>query len=249
MTPLRSLLKLEDKLAGEGRRLAQLGGPPLGQLLPMMIVAALALHGGLLLLPLLRMGASLPESSPPQDFPLVWRTASPAAAVVSPPEDATRESAPRPVRLASKPAFPSRMPLMEPVPEPSPEFGASALSAEVDAAIPPPDSPPPSFDPGPAATPAPPSRTTPVLIQRVPLVYPAAARSLRAEARVTLRLTVGPDGRVEDTSVLGCTRPGVGFEAAALDSVRRWRYEPQSVPSGVRTVIVTVEFKRQGTRP
>jgi TonB family protein len=249
MSTHRSLLRLEDKLAGEGRRLQRIGGPPLGQLLPVMVVAALVLHGGLLLLPLVRMRVSLPESSPPQDFPLVWRTASPPAPVVPAHEVFRPDSVRSPNRLSSAPALPARTPSVEPVPEPSPELGVSAMMGEADTVIPPPDIPPPAVVPGPSATPPPSTRAAPVLVYSVRPAYPAAARSLGAEARVTVRLTVGPDGRVEDTSVLGCSRPNLGFEAAALDSVRRWRYQPQPVPAGERTVIVTVEFKRERSRP
>jgi len=80
-------------------------------------------------------------------------------------------------------------------------------------------------------------------------VYPVAARSLRAEGRVTLRLAVLPDGRVGGATVLECSRTGLGFEAAALEAVKRWRYEPVPLQSGARKVVVRVHFQQQEGSP
>jgi len=252
MTSLRSLLRLEDKVAAEGRRLAQIGGPPLGHVVPMLVVGVILLHGALLLLPAVKTRASLPASSPPQDFPLVWRMASPAPA---PDPSHASAVAPLPGVGSPTPFVASRASVaaaVEPVPEPSPEFPSAPLTAEVEAVIPPPDAPPPSFEPGATASPPPTAEAAaPVLVQRVTPVYPVLARALRAEARVTIQLTISADGSVDDASVLGCSRPGLGFETSALNAVIRWRYRPQAQPraSDLRTVIVTVEFKRQADRP
>jgi TonB family protein len=250
MTTLRPLLRLEDKVAAEGRRLAYIGGPPLGHIVPGLIVGVILLHGAVLLLPAVKTRASLPASSPPQDFPLVWRMASPAPRPAPASEGvvagspARTTSAPPAAKIAVRPRA------MEPVPEPSPELPPTPNSVEVDAVIPPPDAPPPSVEPGAPTSPAAiASAVAPTLLQRVPPVYPVLARALRAEARVTVELTLAADGRVDDAAVLGCSRPGLGFETAALDAVLRWRYESQAPGSAPRTVIVTVEFKRQADRP
>jgi TonB family protein len=63
---------------------------------------------------------------------------------------------------------------------------------------------------------------------------------------VTVRLTVLPDGSVGDAEVEDCTRKGVGFEAAALNAVKRWRYEAAPLQSHARTVMVTIHFRQQG---
>lgn len=248
MTSHRPLLKLEDKLAGETRRLGRIGGPTLSHLLPVIVIAALALHAGLLFVPLMRFEATLPASSPAQDYPFVWRTAVPPPPLRAAVAAGHPAVAP-PSRPPSAAAGGIRAPAIEPVPEPPPEIGAAAIVAEVEAVIPPPDAPPPALDPGPPSPAAPAPSGVPVLVEKVQPVYPTAARALRAEARVTIRATVGADGRVEDTSVLGCTRPNLGFESAALDSVRRWRYAPRPAGAGSRAVIVTVDFKRQAERP
>ena len=43
---------------------------------------------------------------------------------------------------------------------------------------------------------------------------------------MTLLVVVRRDGRVGDQRVLRCSNPGFGFEAAAIEAVGRWRYEP-----------------------
>ena len=94
-----------------------------------------------------------------------------------------------------------------------------------------------------------PQNAEPALIEPVRPVYPAAARTLRAEGRVTLRLAVLPDGSVGGATVLECSRKGLGFEAAALEAVKRWRYEPVSLQAGARKVVVRVHFQQQEERP
>jgi protein TonB len=74
--------------------------------------------------------------------------------------------------------------------------------------------------------------------------YPEAARRLRIEASVLLQVLVREDGTVGEVSVLRCTRPKIGFEEAALEAVREWRFRPASlrgrpVPA---TVTVKVDF-------
>jgi TonB family protein len=209
-----------------------------------LVVGTVALHVVVLLLPTIRIRADLPESSPPQDFPLVWRMAPGTAPL---PADLLAGShATEPAPPGTGAASAALWNRMEPVLEPSAELAANMPSPDIDALIPPPDAPPLALDP---ALPYPATAGTesaPPLVQRIKPVYPSAARSLRAEASVTVRLTIVPDGAVTDVEVLGCTRPNLGFEASALDAVRRWRYAPQTASALPRTVIVTVDFKRQG---
>jgi periplasmic protein TonB len=254
---LRRLLRLEDKVAAEARRLENIGGPSMRWVAPAALLAAAALHGAVLLLPAVRTRAMPTAASPEPDFPLVWRRAS---APVQPPAPPARPSAsapamppPAPNRPAVK--FAARALTTEPVPEPAPELALNAISADVEAIIPNPDAPPPSLEVGPPSGPllgppaAGPPDAAPALIERVPPVYPVAARSLRAEGRVTLRLAVHPDGTVARALVEECTRPGFGFEAAALAAVKQWRYEPAPSQSGPRTVTVTIRFRSQEVRP
>ena len=251
MSVLRPLLRLPDKVAAEGRRLKQIGGPPLRWVAPVALLAAAALHGMLLLLPVPQTRAALLAPSLTTDFPLVWR---PEAAAVPPPPPI---QAPRPIHAApvapqpaaTRPAVAvmTRPTWTEPVPEPAPELTLTMISADVEAIIPNPDPPPEHEDVGPQAV----SRADapPSLIDQVPPVYPLAARSIRAEGKVTLRLFVLPDGSIGRAIVEESSRPGLGFEAAALAAVKRWRYEPAPLQTGMRKVSVTVHFQRQEARP
>jgi protein TonB len=144
-----------------------------------------------------------------------------------------------------------REPRLEPVPEPPPEIALNTIAADIEAIIPNPERPPPSAEVGPpphGSSPTPQS-AEPALIEQVPPVYPVAARTLRVEGRVTLRLAVLPDGSVGGASVLDCSRKGLGFEVAALEAVKRWRYEPVPIQAGVRKVVVRVHFRQQEERP
>jgi len=60
---------------------------------------------------------------------------------------------------------------------------------------------------------------------------------------VTVQLVVAADGSVADASVLGSTRSGMGFEAAAIDAVKGWRYQPRDPVAGPRVVVVAIDFK------
>jgi protein TonB len=122
------------------------------------------------------------------------------------------------------------------------------ISAEVEAIIPNPDPPPPAFEPGPRSA-AIAGEATLAPIEQVAPAYPVAAKTLGAEGSVTLRVAVLPDGSVAAAFVISCTRPGLGFEAAALAAVKRWRFAPAPLQSGSREVPVTVQFQRQRPHP
>jgi protein TonB len=65
----------------------------------------------------------------------------------------------------------------------------------------------------------------PVATERSPPTFPARARSLDQSGSVTLSFVVDVDGSVQDVSVVASTPPGV-FDAAAVDAVEDWRFEP-----------------------
>ena len=239
MSSLRGLLRLDDKVAAEGRRLAWIGGPRTGRTAATALLVAVIAHAAILLLPALRTGGTLPPSTPAPDFPRVWRF-SPIAS------GAFAEVAARP----SGPAAPTGLPaaaVAEPVPEPVPDLVTGGVPLDVDAIIPAPTEPPPTFESGPSA--GAPQAAPPALLSSVPPVFPAAARTMGATGRVILRLDITPEGAVETASILECTRPRVGFEGAALDAVRQWRYEADPTRMGTRAVVVTIEFKRQTGAP
>jgi TonB family protein len=63
--------------------------------------------------------------------------------------------------------------------------------------------------------------------------FPVEARQRGIDGWVDLHFVVGTDGAVSDVEVVGAQPVGM-FEQAALDAVRRWRYQP--VVRGGRTV-------------
>ena len=56
--------------------------------------------------------------------------------------------------------------------------------------------------------------------------FPPAAWHARYTGAVLLELTVREDGTVGDVEVVRCSHPKVGFEEAAVDAVKKWRFEP-----------------------
>jgi len=264
MKGLRPLLRLDEKVAAEGRRLENLGaGSSRWGGLTLLVVAAI-LHGMMLMLPAVRVKATLPAASPAPDFPRVWRFEPPPqpAPESQPPTEAhpSRTPAtdeaddltpPSTTAEVSLPLVHARPLSTEPVPEPAPDVSMRMIASEMQANIPYPDAPPPPLEPGPPfAAPAPPREASvPQVILRSQPVYPIAARSLGAEGQVRLRVSVLPDGRVDQASVLDCSRPGVGFEAAALDAVKGWRYDAAPPATSLRSATVTIQFKKQGARP
>jgi protein TonB len=78
-----------------------------------------------------------------------------------------------------------------------------------------------------AATPAAPE-VSPADFKRTRFVaptYPPQALSRGLEGEVRVRITVDTQGRVADAQVLSGTPPGV-FDQAAVNAVRKWRFEP-----------------------
>jgi len=74
------------------------------------------------------------------------------------------------------------------------------------------------------------------IVKRVAPVYPAAARAMHVTGVVKLELTVGNDGNVRNTKVLG-GHPLL--TEAAVEAVSHWQYEP----GPEETVTVLVDFK------
>ncbi len=243
------MLRLDAKVAAETRRLAVLGDPTPRGVIVLAFLGAAAVHAALLALPLPARFAPVAEAAGRPDLPYVWRwgpappAAPPAAAAVS-----VRSSG----RAARAPAVPAAaLDDYEPVPEPVPSVAATTIPAEIEALIPAPDAPVPASGDEEASRPG---ESAPAATDLRPLVkvrpaFPAAARSMRASGSVELTLQVREDGTVEDARTVSCTRPGVGFEGAALEAVRRFRYAAVPEGTGTRTVHVHVAFGAGETGP
>ena len=68
----------------------------------------------------------------------------------------------------------------------------------------------------------------PHLIERVNPDYPPEAQRKGAEGSVEVSFTVSPEGKVSDIIIVDA-EPSDIFDRAAVDAVRRWRYEPKKV--------------------
>jgi protein TonB len=104
---------------------------------------------------------------------------------------------------------------------------AAQRSAQQQAAPPPAPAAP---TPPPAAAPTLRALSTPA-----PAYPPEALRSGRA-GEVQVEFTVNPDGSVADARVIRADPPRV-FDRAALNAVRRWRFEPVAAPVTTRRTI------------
>lgn len=62
-------------------------------------------------------------------------------------------------------------------------------------------------------------------VERTPPQYPTRARSQGQTGKVTLSFIVDLDGSVQDVHVVEASPPGV-FDAAAIEAVSSWRFEP-----------------------
>lgn len=62
-------------------------------------------------------------------------------------------------------------------------------------------------------------------MSRVAPSFPSRARSKGITGYVTVSMLVGPDGSVQDMSVLEATPSGV-FEESAMAALRQWRFQP-----------------------
>ncbi|MEW5923607.1 MAG: energy transducer TonB [Candidatus Zixiibacteriota bacterium] len=86
---------------------------------------------------------------------------------------------------------------------------------------------------------------TPELINSVPPVYPQDAKKKNIGGKVMISAFIGTDGMVKNARVIECTRPGNGFEEAALEAAYKSIYKPGM--SGMKPTAVwityTVEFK------
>lgn len=123
-------------------------------------------------------------------------------------------------------------------------LGAEALTARAQE----PQAPPPHEDGG-AASPSAPTLTPPRVLHGEPPTYPPARQAEAVHPTVVVRVLVGTDGHVTEAEV----EHGAGedFDAAALEAVGRWVFDPArrdgtAVPSRVR---VSVHFDPPAPTP
>ncbi len=141
------------------------------------------------------------------------------------------EEFPTPTPIPPTPT-PAPTPTPEPTPEPTPT-PAPAAPAATPTPIPPtptptpiPPTPTPTVQEGDIVKPGGTGVVLPTIINRATPKYPKMALKMRSEGTVTLEILIGTTGTIEQVKMLNCSRPGVGFEKAAEDAVRKWTYKP-----------------------
>jgi protein TonB len=74
--------------------------------------------------------------------------------------------------------------------------------------------------------------------------YPELARKAGVQGTVVLLIVIDQDGRVGEIEVLRSPDPRFGFDLAAIEAVKQWRYQPALLagrPVAVQAS-VTIEF-------
>ena len=125
----------------------------------------------------------------------------------------------------------------EPIREPEPEIQPDPLPPDVDFLIGIPEEPPPT---GPLVVGG--DVTAPILLEETKIrpEYPELARVARVEGNVILQAIIHEDGAVGELEILRCNRPNMGFEDAAIQAVKQWRYEPATQRGRAVEVYFTV---------
>jgi protein TonB len=160
-----------------------------------------------------------------------------------PPKVERRQAAAPDRRLTRRVPIPDPTPdEPEPIREPQPEILPPPLPPDVEFLIGVPEAPPPS--PGIAAPliAGTGNVTNPELIleSKVRPEYPELARVARIQGNVILQAVIHADGTVGDVRVLRCTQIKFGFEEAAVEAVRQWRYRPAMLDGEPVDVYFTV---------
>lgn len=83
-------------------------------------------------------------------------------------------------------------------------------------------------------------------LHRIEPIYPQRAQQAKIEGFVTVSFNVNSKGEVEDVTIIEA-KPRRYFERAAIDAVKKWRYQPQITGDANRQTkrqqTVTLEFK------
>lgn len=88
----------------------------------------------------------------------------------------------------------------------------------------------------PAPTPAIPAPTQIRAVSTPPPTYPSGALRSGLSGEVMVEFTINPDGSVSEARVVRADPPRV-FDRAALNAVRRWRFQPVNSPVTTRRTI------------
>ena len=201
---------------------------------------AVLLHSGLMLLDFPDMNR-VEQARPKGNVIIVKKYIPP------PPKVERRQAAPQ-QRLTRRVPIPDPTPdEPEPIREPEPELLPPPLPPDVEFLIGIPEAPPPPPGPTGPLIAGTGDITSPELIPQTKLKpeYPELARVARIEGNVILQAVICADGTVSDLKVLRCSQAQFGFEEAAFEAVRQWRYRPAMLDGRPVDVYFTVfvDFK------
>ena len=87
----------------------------------------------------------------------------------------------------------------------------------------------------------------PVATRRVPAVYPPSAQAARIEGTVIVNALISEKGSVAKTEIIQGMKGAVGFDQAAVQAVRRWKFEPATI-KGIKVKVwmpISIVFKAQ----
>ena len=89
--------------------------------------------------------------------------------------------------------------------------------------------------------------TLPVATRRIPAVYPSSASASKITGTVTVNALISEKGGVIKTEIIQGIKGAVGFDQAAAQAVRRWKFEPATI-NGIKVKVwmpVSIVFKKQ----
>jgi len=84
--------------------------------------------------------------------------------------------------------------------------------------------------------------TLPVATRRIAAVYPSSARGSKTAGTVTVNALISEEGNVVKTEIIQGIEGAVGFDQAAVQAVRRWKFEPATIKGIKVKVWVPIDF-------
>jgi TonB family protein len=87
--------------------------------------------------------------------------------------------------------------------------------------------------------------TRPTLVRRLTALYPPDALRAKIAGAVSIDAVIGTDGRVGETRIVGFLDSAHGLDEVALQSARRWFFEPATLDGRAVPFVATlvIEFK------
>jgi protein TonB len=89
--------------------------------------------------------------------------------------------------------------------------------------------------------------TLPIATRRMAAVYPSFAHGLKIAGTVMVNALISEKGSVIKTEIIQGIKGAVGFDQAAEQAVRRWKFEPATI-KGIKVKVwmpISIVFKKQ----